>query len=135
GMFAIMVLVAGLAYEHLGGSVPLSVMDMENVLLIGLMALLMQAINETFMAAYAHFNEGDFRKSLSLFSSLLELATVPVGVFTAIVYNLGRLDMLMLYLALLLLAMMLIRRFAENHWALAGRLDELLVINRISRAI
>lgn len=135
GMFAIMVLAGGLAYERLGGAVPLTVMDGQHLALIVLMALLMQAINETFMAVYAHFNEGDFRKSLSLFSSLLELATVPLGVFTAIVYNLGRLDMLLLYLALLLLAMILVRRFAENHWALAERLDELLVINRISRAI
>src|SRR5690606_7528106 len=135
GMFAIMVLAGGLAYERLGGAVPRAVQHGYHLGLRVLVALLVQAINETFMAVYAHFNEGDFHNSLSLFSSLLELATVPLGVFTAIVYNLGRLDMLLLYLALLLLAMILVRRFAENHWALAERLDELLVINRISRAI
>lgn len=135
GMFSIMVLAAGLAYQRLGGAVPLLHMDLAAIGLIGVMALLMQLINEAFMSVYAQLNEGDFRKSFSLFSSLLELAAVPIGVFTALVYNVATTDMLVLYLALLVLLMLIVRRFAENHWALAERVDELLVINRIGRGI
>lgn len=135
GMFSMMVLSAGLFYELLGGAVPLMGLDWYSVALIALMAVVMQVVNETFMALYAHFNQGDFRKSLSLFSSLLELATVPLGVFTALVYNTASVDILVLYLALLVQAMLIVRRFAQNHWALAERIDELLVINRIGRGV
>lgn len=135
GMFTIMVLASGLAYEQFGGEVPLTALDLPAIGLIALMALLMQFINETFMAVYAQLNEGDFRKSLSLFSSLLEIAAVPLGVFTALVYNVATFDMLVLYLILLVLLMLIVRRFAENHWALAERVDELEVINRIGRGI
>ncbi|HEX7046245.1 MAG TPA: sensor domain-containing diguanylate cyclase [Gammaproteobacteria bacterium] len=135
GMSSIMVLAAGLAYENLGGPVPLTHLDTSNIVLIAMMALLMQLINEALMSVYAQLNQGDFRKSLSLFASLLELAAVPLGVFTALVYNVATIDMLVLYLGLLILLMMIVRRFAENHWALAERVDELLVINRIGRGI
>lgn len=135
GMSAIMVLSAGLAYESLGGPAPLIDLDVRTIGLIAVMALLMQLINEAFMSVYAQLNEGDFRKSFSLFSSLVELAAVPLGVFTAMVYNTAALDMLVLYLAQLIMAMLIVRRFAENHWALAERVDELLVINRIGRGI
>src|SRR5690606_14857585 len=99
------------------------------------LALLMQVINEVFMSVYAQLNEGDFRKSFSLFASVVELAAVPIGVFTALLYNAGSTDMLVLYLVLLILLMVTVRRFAESHWALAERGDELLVINRIGRGI
>lgn len=135
GMFSIMVLVAGFAYEQLGGMVPLTNLDLASIGLIAVMALLMQLINEVFMSIYAQLNEGNFRKSFSLFSSLLELAAVPLGVFTALVYNVATTDVLVLYLVLLVLLMIIVRRFAENHWALAERVDELLVINRIGRGI
>lgn len=135
GMSSFMVLAAGLAYENLGGPVPLTGLDARTIGLIAVMALLMQLINEAFMSVYAQLNEGDFRKSFSLFSSLVELAAVPIGVFTALVYNVAAIDMLVLYLALLVMAMLIVRRFAENHWALAERIDELLVINRIGRGI
>lgn len=135
GMFSIMVLASGYAYEWFGGHVPLMSLNLQSIGLIAVMALLMQVINEAFMAIYAQLNEGNFRKSLSLFSSLLELAAVPLGVFTALVYNVASTDVLVLYLVLLVLLMMIIRRFAENHWALAERVDELLVINRIGRGI
>lgn len=135
GMSCFMVLAAGLAYENLGGPAPLTHLDARTIGLIALMALLMQLVNEAFMSVYAQLNEGDFRKSFSLFSSLVELAAVPIGVFTALVYNVAAVDMLVLYLALLIMAMLIVRRFAENHWALAERIDELLVINRIGRGI
>lgn len=135
GMFSIMVLVAGLAYERFGGLVPLTALDLKTIGLIALMAVLMQLINEAVMAVYAQLNEGDFRKSFSLFSSLLELAAVPLGVFTALLYNATTFDVLMLYVVLLVMLMIIVRRFAENHWALAERVEELLVINRIGRGI
>lgn len=134
GMFAIMVLLSGLMYESLGGPVPLQQLDLFAISLLVLMALSMQVINEVFMAVYAHLNEGDYRKSLSLFSSLVELAAVPLGVFTAMVYNTTTPDMLVLYIGLLILVMVVVRRFAENHWALAERIHELVVINRVGRA-
>ncbi len=135
GMSVIMVLAAGLAYQGLGGPAPLVHLDASSIGLIALMALLMQLINEAFMSVYAQLNEGDFRKSFSFFSSMVELAAVPLGVFTALVYNVNSIDMVALYLALLIMAMLIVRRFAENHWALAERVDELLVINRIGRGI
>lgn len=134
GMFSLMVLLAGLAYEWLGGPVPLRQLDAVTIAMLVLMALLMQVINELFMSVYAQLNEGDFRKSLSLFSSLVELAAVPLGVFTALVYNTATPDVLVLYIGLLILVMVVVRRFAENHWALAERIHELVVINRVGRA-
>lgn len=135
GMFSIMVLAAGLAYEKLGGPLPLTALDATSVGLIFLMALMMQVVNEAFMSIYAQLNQGDFRKSLSLFASLIELAAVPLGVFTALIYNVATPDVLVLYLVLLVMIMLVVRRLAENHWALAERVDELLVINRIGRGI
>lgn len=134
GMFSIMVLVSGLVYEQLGGPVPLQHLDTLSIALLVLMALLMQVINEVLMSVYAQLNEGDFRKSLSLFSSLVELGAVPLGVFTALVYNTAAGDVLVLYVGLLILVMVVVRRFAENHWALAERIHELVVINRVGRA-
>lgn len=135
GMFTLITLAGGLVYELLGGAVPLQGLSTENVLMILLMAIVMQILNEGLMAVYAQFNEGNWRKSFSTFASLLELATVPLGVFSAIVYNTAAQAVIVLYGLLLLMLMLVIRRFAENHWELAERVEALTGINQVGRAI
>lgn len=135
GMFTLIVLGGGLAYELSGGAIPLQELVAGDVMRIIVMAIVMQLINEGLMAIYAQFNEGNWRKSFSKFASLLEIATVPLGVFSAIVFNTAAQAVIVLYGLLLLMLMLVIRRFAENHWELAERVEALTGINQVGRAI
>ncbi|MDX1454085.1 MAG: diguanylate cyclase [Gammaproteobacteria bacterium] len=135
GMFTLIVLGGGYAFEALGGATPLASLTAGSALLLLLMAAVMQLINEALMAVYAQFNEGDWRKWFSGFATLLEIGTVPLGVFSAIVYNTASTEIILLYGLLLVMFMVILRRFAKNHWELAERVNALTGINQVGRAI
>ncbi len=135
GMFTIMILVSGTIYEGLNGQVPLQVLSAGNVLAIVVMVLAMQVINELMMLVFAWLDEQDVMQSLSLFASLVEISGATLGVFTAIVFNVMEPPVYWLYLVLLLVIILVVKRFAEYHWSLAERIDELVSINRIGRAV
>ncbi|MEE8118436.1 MAG: diguanylate cyclase [Gammaproteobacteria bacterium] len=135
GMFTIMILISGTLYEKLGGQVPLQVLSTGNILAIVVMVLVMQATNELMMLVFAWLDEQDFMKSLSLFASLVEIAGATLGVFTAIIFNVMEPPVYWLYLVVLVVIVLVVKRYAENHWSLAERVDELVSINRIGRAV
>ncbi|MCG8435851.1 MAG: diguanylate cyclase [Gammaproteobacteria bacterium] len=135
GMFAAMILISGSVYDLVGGELPLTELNTQNIIAITLMVLTMQITNESLMAVFAQINQGDFRKWFSLFSSVVEIGAAPLGVFTALVFNLAEPEVFGLFAGLLVILVLIFKRFAENHWELAARVDELLAINRIGRAI
>jgi len=135
GMFALMVLGAGSLYQFAGGSVPLLALGARDALAILLMALVMQAVNTTLMMARTRVEGGDPHSVYSRDLALFELATVPAGVLTALLYE--RLDAaaFILYLALLVALVVVVNRFAATQGELRTRLESLLAVTRVSRAV
>lgn len=135
GMFILMVFGGGLLYGQLGGEIPLRELTGRTVLLIALMAVVMQAINEFFIAIITYLDGMDIRKSFSPSSALVEIASVPLGVATALFYNLLPADIFLLFLGLIIVIVVIVKRFADMREALESRVEELVAVNRIGRAV
>lgn len=135
GMVAILLAAGGLVYDGLHHVHPLSALTGEAAIAIVAMVAVIQLLNEIFMASYAQVMRGNWRSSVSLFASVLEVSAAPLGVFAALMYSTAPTPTLLLFIGLLLMLTLIVRRYGENHWALAERLNALESINRVGRAI
>ncbi len=135
GMIILLVLITGGLYTYLGGHVPLQELNLRDGILILMLSLLMQLFNNCFVAVIAWMEGFDWRKAFSLFSAAVDIAGVPLAVFTAIVYN--RLDtpVFVLFLLVLGLIILIVKSFAETRRALEVKVDELVAVNRVGRAV
>lgn len=135
GMFTIMLLGAGYVYTLTGGSLPLrSFGSMDFVPLFGL-ALAMQAVNQFLFTLGGQFVGISIARSFSWRTNVFDLGIVPLGIFTALVFNLFPLPVFLLYAVLLLALVWVVRRFADTRRQLEMRLEELVAVNRIGKAI
>lgn len=135
GMFALMILAAGGLYLELGGPVPLRGLDPATGALLVLVAVVMQVINELLFAGMARMRGTPWLRSLSWPRMLFELGTVPLGVFAALLYNLLPLEIILLFVGLLVAVVIVVKGFAETRGQLETRIEQLLAVNRIGRAI
>ncbi|MDE2196184.1 MAG: diguanylate cyclase [Gammaproteobacteria bacterium] len=135
GMIIIIVLMTGGIYEYFNGTVPLLQLNPHDALLIIILALFMQLTNEMLVALFAWFENYDWGKSFNLFSTIVELAAVPAAVFTAITYNRLATSIFLLYLTVLLLVILVVKNFADTRRALEVKVDELVAVNRVGRAV
>jgi diguanylate cyclase (GGDEF)-like protein len=135
GMIIFLVLMTGGLYTYFGGHVPLSELDLHDGMLIFILSLFMQLVNNCFVAVIASLEHYDWRKAFSLFSAAVDIAGVPLAVFTAIVYN--RLDtpVFVLFLLVLGLIILIVKSFADTRRALELKVDELVAVNRVGRAV
>ena len=135
GMLAFTVLATGYLYEFFGGSVPLLRLDSRDVWLIVLLALFMQLMNMVLMAIIAWLEHYDWRKAFGAFAASVDLAAIPLAVFTALVYNRFELAAFVLFLIVLAMIVLIVRRLADTQRVLETKLDTLVAVNRVSRAI
>ena len=135
GMIIILVLITGGLYEYFGGHLPLMQLDLHDGMLILLLCLFMQGLNMCFVAVIAWMEGFDWRKAFGPFSAAVDIAAVPLAVFTALVYN--RLDtpVFVLFLVVLALIILIVKSFAETRRALETKVDELVAVNRVGRAV
>ncbi|MGE5625360.1 MAG: diguanylate cyclase [Bacillota bacterium] len=135
GMIIILVLVTGGLYQYFGGHLPLMQLDLHDGILILILSLFMQGLNMCFVAVIAWMENYDWRKAFGLFSAAVDIAAVPLAVFTAIVYN--RLDtpVFVLFLVVLALIILIVKSFAETRRELETKVDELVAVNRVGRAV
>jgi diguanylate cyclase (GGDEF)-like protein len=135
GMLAFVVLITGYLYQFFGGTVPLQHLDPHDVLLIVLLALFMQLLNMLMMAVIAWLERFDWRKAFGAFAASVDLLAIPLAVFTALVYNRFELPAFVLFLIVLALIVVIVRRLADTHRVLEIKLDTLVAVNRVGRAV
>ena len=135
GMMAFTVLITGYLYQFFGGRVPLLHLDSRDVLLIVLLALFMQLLNMVLMAVIAWLEHYDWRKAFGAFAATVDLAAIPLAVFTALVYNRFELAAFVLFLIVLAMIVLIVRRLADTQRVLENKLDTLVAVNRVGRAI
>lgn len=135
GMFALVVLGAGFIYSALGGDIPLRSLGGQDAGLLLVLALCVQVLNDSFMAVMGKLNGKRWLEILSPALMLFELAAVPVGVFTAYLYNTFPVGAFVLFVALMGALVYVVRGFAVMRRQLEHRVEHLLAINRITRAI
>lgn len=135
GMMVFVILITGGLYQFFGGDVPLLRLVPRDVLLIIMLALFMQLLNMLFLAVIAWLENYDWRKAFGFFAAVVDLAAIPLAVFTALVYN--RLDSatFVLFLIVLALIVLIVRRLADTRRALETKVDELVAVNRVGKAV
>ncbi|MDE2090887.1 MAG: diguanylate cyclase, partial [Gammaproteobacteria bacterium] len=135
GMMIYVILATGGLYKFFGGDIPLLKLDPRNVLLIIVLALFMQLLNMLFLSVIAWLENYDWHKAFGFFAAVVDLAAIPIAVFTALVYN--RLDTatFVLFLIVLALIVLIVKRLADTRRALEKKVDELVAINRVGKAV
>jgi diguanylate cyclase (GGDEF)-like protein len=112
-MMASIVLICGLAYEALGGPIPLvTIGGWTPLLLVGLV-LAMQALNDLGMLGLLIVGGRSLSGFFQLFSVALELGSGMAAVLVALVFNATSVEVLVLLLAVLTLGMLALRQFAR----------------------
>ncbi|MGH8399039.1 MAG: sensor domain-containing diguanylate cyclase [Gammaproteobacteria bacterium] len=135
GMMIFVVLITGGLYQFFGGDVPLTRLASRDVLLIIVLALIMQLLNVAFMAVIAWFEHYDWRKAFDYFGTTVDLAAIPLAVFTALIYDRLEMPVFILFLIVLVLITYIVRRLADTRRALETKVDELVAVNRVNRAV
>lgn len=135
GMMAIITLITGGLYSFFGGDVPLLRLRLRDVLLIVILAMLMQLLNMAFMAVIAWLEDYDWHKAFGVFAAAVDLASIPLAVFTALVYDRLETPAFILFVIVLALIVLVVRRLADTRRALEAKVDELLAVNRVGKAV
>lgn len=135
GMFILVILGAGTIYQALGGDVPLQSLSIRDAGLLVVLALCVQLFNDALMTVIGKLNGKRWLEILSPALMLFELAAVPIGVFTAFLYNTFPTGAFLLFVVLMGALVYVVRGFAVMRRQLEHRVEHLLAINRITRAI
>ncbi|MDE2461812.1 MAG: diguanylate cyclase [Gammaproteobacteria bacterium] len=135
GMLALVVLITGYLYQFFGGSVPLLRLDPHDLLLIVLLALFMQLLNMLLMAVIAWMEGYDWLHAFGIFAATVDVAAIPLAVLTALVYNRFEWPVMVLFLIVLAMIVLIVRRLADTRRVLEDKLDTLTAVNRVGRAI
>ncbi len=100
-MTALMILVAGYAYEAAGGRHPLVGFGVADLLPLAVLGLAMQLVNELCMALFYHFDGRDAGALFKPIYTVMDLVFVPAGVLAALLYNDHHTAMFALFMALM----------------------------------
>jgi len=124
GLMSLMILLAGLLYESLGGQVPLAAIEPASFAAVLALLVVMQLINEGGMLVLARIRGQSIRDTLSLFDTLTELTAGLIAVLVAIVWTRMEVEVLLLLLAVLSAGMLALKRFAEMRMRLERLVGE-----------
>jgi diguanylate cyclase (GGDEF)-like protein len=102
-MTALMLLVAGAAYEGAGGRHPLEGLTSSDILPLLAMALVAQVVNICLMMLFFRFDGRDVRRIVTPWYALSDLIFVPAGVLAALLFNQGDMSVFGLFAGLMLL--------------------------------
>ncbi|MGH8204213.1 MAG: hypothetical protein ACREST_06345, partial [Steroidobacteraceae bacterium] len=86
-MAALMVLVAGHAYEFAGGRHPLDAFGIADLLPLAVLGISMQLVNEACMAVFYYLDGRDVRALFRPIYTVMDLIFVPAGVLAALLFN------------------------------------------------
>ncbi|HEY3858542.1 MAG TPA: diguanylate cyclase [Gammaproteobacteria bacterium] len=135
GMIIILMLITGGLYQFFGGHIPLMQLDLHDGVLMLVLAFVMQGLNTCFVAVIAWMEGFDWRKAFGVFSFAVDIAAVPLAVFTAVVYNRLETPVFWLFLVVLFLIIWIVKHIADTQTTLAVKKDELEALNRVGRAV
>jgi diguanylate cyclase (GGDEF)-like protein len=130
GMIWLMSWVAGSVYAVMGGALPLRALDAAVLLPLLALALLLQLVNSTMIIAYYALDGRDVRQLLTPGYLLLDLLFVPFGILLALVVANNGVDVLLLFLALVLLFVVSLRSLHESRAQVQSRLETLDAVSR-----
>lgn len=111
-MKAIMVLFSGLLFEILGGKIPMSFLDVKQLVLLLLLLISMQLINFLCMRVLFIMRQQDFKNYFNTFSIMFEFVSGLAGVVFALVYIHLDLMSFVLFTILLLIVILIVNQFA-----------------------
>jgi diguanylate cyclase (GGDEF)-like protein len=100
-MTALMMLLAGAAYELAGGRHPLGGFGVADLWPLAVLALAMQAVNELCMALFYYFDGRDVRALFKPIYTVMDLVFVPAGVLAAVLYQAGHPPTFALFMVLM----------------------------------
>jgi diguanylate cyclase (GGDEF)-like protein len=112
GMMGLVILGGGLAYERLGGPVPLQTLNAAMMWPLLAMAVTAHLLNELFMAGIAWLKGGSLRALHNRFAFGVEAFSFLVAFLTALVINHADAPAIALYLLVLSVGMIAVRRLA-----------------------
>jgi len=124
GLMALVVLGAGMAYQFLGGPVPLVSLDPQTVALLLLLILVMQVLNELGMVGIFYFRSKKPTAVVSLFETVTELVSGLIAILVAIVYTRMETSVFVLLLAVLAAGMLGLKQFADMRRRLEQLVEE-----------
>lgn len=101
-MDTLMLLVAGYAYVAVGGTHPIGVPGLADIVPLVTMALAAQAVNVALLAAYFRLDGRDVGRIIRPVYSLVDLVFVPAGVLAAVLYNTAAAATFTLFVALMI---------------------------------
>jgi diguanylate cyclase (GGDEF)-like protein len=125
GLMGAAILLAGAAYEALGGPIPLTGLNGWSILALIALLLILQLLNDGGMVALLSLGRRSLQGFFHAFSYALELGSGATAVLVALIYNTMELDVLALTLVVLSLGMLALRQFANMRHKL-----ELIVAER-----
>jgi diguanylate cyclase (GGDEF)-like protein len=123
GLMTLTVLVGGLAYESLGGSLPLTRLEAGSLLPILLLFATMQIVNEFGMRISLSLRDGRWLSGFNVTAFLIETAAGLAGVLVAVVMNRGEPALFALLLLVLSLGMLFLTQFARLRLQLEAMVD------------
>ncbi|HET7587179.1 MAG TPA: sensor domain-containing diguanylate cyclase [Gammaproteobacteria bacterium] len=135
GMQSLVLLTGGWVWHTFEGQVPLTQLNGQAIVALVAMALAMQVVNHVLMGVLARVRGLSFGQGIWVFANLVDLAMVPLAVFTAIAYNRLPSGSFMLLVMTLLLLSVLMRRFALNRTDLERHVEQLTAVNRLAQAV
>jgi len=124
GMMCLVVLCGGSLYQFLGGPVPLTDLNARTAGLLVVLMLSVQALNDAIMTVLMYLRKTDPSSMLNAFSVGVELASAPIAVLVAIVFDTMEIPVFVLLLFALTLGMLVLKQFAEMRNKLEALVDE-----------
>ncbi len=124
GLMILVILGAGLLYEHLGGPVPLAALDVDTLLLLVALATVMQIINDLGMMFILWLRAGNPWLVFNRFTTVVEFVSAAGGVVLAIAYTSQSLTFFVLLLLVFVAGMLVIMQYALMRLRLEKLVDE-----------
>lgn len=113
GLMSLMVLLAGLVYEKLGGAVPLVSLGWRDVALLLVVLAAMEILNDLGMRVFLALRDGRLPREISVFAFVVEWGAGLGGILVAIIFNRMEPTVVALLLVVLSLGMLTLTELAR----------------------
>jgi diguanylate cyclase (GGDEF)-like protein len=134
-MTALMLLLAGAAYEAVGGRHPLTNLQFADVWPLAVMAVVAQVANVACMALFYYFDGRDVRKLIKPEYSVMDLVFVPAGVLAAVLFNSAEPTTFALFVALMIVFVFSFNGIARTLMTAGVDENPLALLFRTGRAL
>ncbi len=134
-MFSMMIYIAGLAYQHSGGVIPIRELDLTAVGAFAMLILVMQVANSAFLHLRAVVMAIPRQWAPDWYSHAIEVPVAIVGLLTALIYNRMSPSVFALFLLMLISVIVIAKFLNDVTVALKRRIKQVVTVNRIAKAI